>query len=132
MSLKERAKADIERITSNTNEWAQAMTLIAPSGGPELDIQAIFTSHTLGVDAQLQKWSNVPNAHFSVSEKQLIDGQYPYLNSGGVVHLEHHKVRVTDSSGTEYVYRINQWFPNRTIGLITCLLGEYKDDTVDA
>lgn len=128
MSLKERAKADIERITSNTNEWAQAMTLIAPSGGPELAVTGLHTKHTLGIDAQKQKWVNAPNQHISISEQLLIDGSYPYVLSSGEISFHNHKVKVIDSSGQEYTYRIKEWFPNRTIGLITCILEGWEDE----
>ena len=123
MTLKERAKRDIERITSNTDEWAQTMLLEAPTG-ETLTVSGLHTRHSLGVDAQLQKWANTPNAHVSISEQQLIDGGYPYKDEE--VAMQNHKVTVTDSAGQSRTYRIDQWFPNKTIGLITCILGEYE------
>lgn len=128
MNLKERAKRDIERITANTNEWAEEITLIAPNDTPQLVVTGLFTKHSLGVDAQLQKWANVPNAHVSISEQLLVDGEYPYVLSSGEISFHNHKVSVVDSSGQTYIYRIEQWFPNRTVGLITCILGEYQNE----
>lgn len=125
MSLKDRAKQDIERITSNVNEWAQAMTFHAPTG-ETVEITGLHTRHHLGVDPQLQKWANVPNAHVSVSEQALIDADYPYNNANGNVDMKDHRVTVIDSAGLAREYKVDQWFPNKTIGLITCLLGDFE------
>lgn len=125
MTLKERAKRDIERITSNTDEWAQSAVLTA-TNGTTLTVALIHTKHHLGIDAELQKWANTKNAHISVSEQQLIDGSYPYTNPDGEVDLLNHKVAVADSAGVTITYKIEQWFPNKTIGLITCLLGDFE------
>lgn len=124
MGLLERAKADIERITSNLNEFARAAVFYAPTG-ETASVNILHTKHHLGVDAELQKWVNTKNAHISVAEKFLTDAGYPVRNSGGDVSLLRHKVKVADSTGTEVTYMIEQWFPNETVGLITCILGTY-------
>lgn len=125
MSLLERAKADIEKITSNLNEFARAATFYAPSG-ETATVNILHTKHHLGVDAELQKWVNTKNAHISVSEKFLTDAGYPVRNADHQVFLQKHKVKVADSTGEEVTYVIEQWFPNETIGLITCILGTYE------
>ena len=125
MSLLESAKRDIERITSNVGEFARAATFKAPTG-EEVTVNVLHTKHHLGVDAELKKWANTKNAHISVSEKFLVDAGYPVRNAEGKVYLEQHKVTVKDSTGTDCTYVIEQWFPNETIGLITCILGDYK------
>lgn len=125
MSLLEKAKRDIEKISSNLNEFARSALFQAPSGETAI-VNIIHTKHHLGVDAELQKWANVKNAHISVSEKFLTDAGYPVRNSEGKVFLERHKVTVKDSTGQDCTYVVEQWFPNETIGLITCILGDYK------
>ncbi len=125
MSLLERAKADIERITSNLNEFARVATFYSPTG-ETATVNILHTKHHLGVDAELQKWVNTKNAHISVSEKFLVDAGYPVRNGNRDVFLQKHKVKVADSTGQEVTYVIEQWFPNETIGLITCILGTYE------
>lgn len=98
-------------------------TFIAPDNTMQITTELIHTEHHLGVDAELQKWVNTKNAHISVAEKKFIDTGYPYMNDEGKVDLQFHKVRVTIANGEEKLYNIEQWFPNNTIGLITCLLG---------
>lgn len=126
MSLKEIARRDIATITQNVNEWAQTMVLHAPTG-QSLSVTGLHTKHHLGIDAEKQKWANTPNAHISFTEQQLADAGYPYKNAGGEVSLNNHRVEVSDSEGISVQYRIEQWFPNKTIGLITCILGGWED-----
>lgn len=121
MSLLERAKRDIERITSNLDGFARTATFFAPTG-EEATVNILHTKHHLGFDAEKQKWANTKNAHLSVSEKFLTDAGYP-VRTNGLVNLLHHKVKVNDSTGTECIYNIDQWFPDETIGLIMCILG---------
>lgn len=125
MTILERAKADIERITGNQNEWGQPIVFIAPTG-ETVSVIGLVTKHHLGVDAELQKWVNTKNAHISVSEKYLTDLSYPLRNANGDVDLKDHKVQVSDSTGATYTSRIDQWFPDETIGLITCILGDWS------
>lgn len=122
MSLLDRAKADIETITSNTNDFGKTMTLISPHGD-ELEVTGLHTKHHLAIDDE-GELVNSKNAHISVSEKFLTDGGYP-VRINGEVSLKNHRVRVTDSTGEEKTYSINQWFPDETVGLITCILGKY-------
>lgn len=98
------------------------MVLIAP-GGEWIKVSGLHTKHHLGLDAELQKWVNTKNAHISVSEKFLVDGGYPVRNSEGDVDFQYHKVLVKDSTDNIVLYNIDQWFPNETVGLITCILG---------
>lgn len=127
MSILEKAKRDIERITSNTNEFARRALFIAVDG-TQVEVGAIHTKHHFGVDAELQKWVNTKNAHISVSEKFLTDSGYP-VRKNGEVFLQKHRVLVKDSTGTRVMYNIDQWFPNETIGLITCILGMEDDQS---
>ena len=127
MSLLDRIKADVKRIVSNTDEFAVLATFTAPNG-ETATVPVIHTKHHLGIDAQLQKWVNTKNAHLSVSEDVLQYAMYPVRNVAGDVDLQGHKVRVADSTGTEVLYNIDQWFPNETIGLITCILGTEEDE----
>lgn len=127
MSLLDRIKADVKRIVSNTDEFARMATFTAPSG-ETATVPVLHTKHHLGLDAQLQKFVNTKNAHLSVSEDVLLYEMYPVRNANGEVNLQFHKVRVADSTGTEVLYNIDQWFPNETIGLITCILGTEEDE----
>lgn len=124
MGLREQAKADIESITSNLNDWAIEMTFVAPTA-ETATIKGIHSKHHLGVDTD-GNMVNSKKAHVSFSEKFLTDVSYPVRNAKGEVDLTGHKVTVKDSTGIAKDYIMKSYFPNETIGLITCILEDYE------
>jgi hypothetical protein len=126
MSLRDRAKADIEQITANTAEFAIEMTWTAPTA-ETCTVNGLHTRHHLAVDTDGNP-VNSRKAHVSVSEKYFTDAGYPIRTSNGDVNLDGHIVVVNDSNGTPRSYQIQEWFPNEDIGLITCILTEYAAD----
>lgn len=126
MGLKERAKADIESITSNTNEWACPITFISPDGLITATINGIHTKHHLNVDTEGNA-VNAKKATISVSEKFLIDAGYPVRNSSNEVSLNGHRIKAKDSTGILCDYILLSIFPNETIGLLTCILEDYTE-----
>lgn len=127
MGLIAQAKADIEAITSNTDEFGVAMTLTAPAavGGNVLAIVGLHTKHHIGIDTE-GNYVNTKNANATFSEKFLTDASYPVRNSNGEVVLTGHKVSVKDSTGSVKEYVIREWFPDETVGLIRCILGDFE------
>lgn len=124
MGLREQAKKDTERITSNLNEWGIEMTFVAPTL-ETATIKGIHSKHHLGIDTDGNA-VNSKKAHVSFSEKFLIDANYPVRNANGEVDLTGHKVSVKDSTGITKNYIMISYFPNETIGLITCILADYE------
>lgn len=120
----DRAKALIERITSDLNGFGVAITLTAPDG-TVLDIVGLHTKHHLDVDMDTGKRINTKNAHVSFSEKFLIDAAYP-VRVNGEVFLRGHKVSVKDSTDLVCHYLVDNWFPNATTGLIVCTLKSFE------
>lgn len=126
MGLREQAKADIERITANTDEFGILMDWTAPTL-ETCTVTGLHTRHHLGIDTDGNA-VNSRKAHVSVSEKYFTDAGYPIRNAEGDVNLDGHTVVVNDSNGTPRTYQIQEWFPNEDIGLITCILTEYAAD----
>jgi len=126
MGLREQAKADIENITSNTNEFAISMTWTSPDA-ETCTVSGLHTRHHLGVDTDGNA-VNSRKAHVSVAEQHFIDAGYTIRNANGEVDLDGHKVVVNDSNGVARTYEIQEWFPNETVSLITCILAEYAAD----
>lgn len=124
MGLLEQAKQDIQEITTDLDEWGVEMTLTAPTS-ETITLNGLHTKHHMAVEADTNKQVNSKNAHISISEQLLIDGNYPYTQDGEVM-LNGHKVVVKDSTGTECTYVIRESFPDRTIGLIVCILGDFE------
>jgi hypothetical protein len=122
MSLYDLAKADIQQITSNPDEWSREITFTAPTGEIAI-INGLHTKHHLGIDTEGAR-VNSKNAHISISEKLLTDASYPVRNAIGEVSLFNHRVAVADSTGIVKNYKITENYPDETIGLIVCILSD--------
>lgn len=122
MSFYDLAKADIEQITSNSDEWSRPVTFTSLTG-ETIQVNCIHTKHHLGIDTDGNR-VNSKNAHISVSEKHLVDEGYPVRNTAGEVSLYLHKVSVADSTGIVKNYKITENYPDETVGLIVCILSD--------
>jgi len=125
MSLYDRAKSDWQNITTNTNGWGAAITMVAPDESVA-NVVGLRSKHHIGIDPETGNWINTKNAHVSVSEKQLTDQSYPVRDASGEVNLDNHRVTVKDSTGADKEFVIREFFPNETIGVIVCILGEFE------
>ncbi len=121
MNLKVQAKKDIKIITGSSGEWVDEIKLTSPSG-IVAHITGLHTKHHLGVDSDGVQ-INSKNSHISFSEENIQN--YPVRNQNGEVSLKNHRVSVKDSTGILKEYVIQEWFPDETIGLIVCILGDY-------
>lgn len=128
MGLIAQAKADIEAITSNLDEFGVSMTLTAPAPGNEtVTLVGLHTKHRVSLDTE-GNFVNAKNAHISISEKFLTDADYPVRNDRGEVFLFNHRVSVADSTGTAKEYVIREWMPDESVGLIVCILGDFEEE----
>lgn len=123
MSLFDRAKMDIEQITSDPDGWTEEVQFIAPTG-ETTTIRCIKSKIHLGVDSDGNA-INSRRGHISFSEKFLNDANYP-LRTNGEVNLRRHRVKLKDSTGAVNDWIIREWFPDETVGLITCMLVDYE------
>ena len=124
MSLINQIQKDILSITTNSTEFGVAINLEAPTA-ETIDIIGLHTKHHLGIDTDGNQ-VNTKNAHISFSEDAFIDSGYPIRNLNGEVSLKNHIVTAKDSTGNNKKYIIREWFPDETIGLIVCILGDYE------
>lgn len=127
MSLLEQIRIDIQDITSNANEFGVELTLTAPNG-QTATLTGLHTKHHLGFDSDSGRDVNTKNAHVSFSEQALIDVNpaYPLRDANNEVHLREHKIKAKDSTGREWTYKVLSWFPDETVGLIVCVLNDWK------
>jgi hypothetical protein len=89
MNLNDRAKADIEQITSNKDSgFGVEMTLTAPDN-TVVTIVGLHTKIHLALDTE-GLMVNSKKAHVSFSEKFLTDESYPLRNDNGEVDLRKH------------------------------------------
>lgn len=123
-SIKDLAKKDWQRFTSDPKGHGESMTLIAPTS-ETLIITGLHTRHNLDVSTD-GRAVNSMNAHISISEKLLTDAAYPHRNDDDIVDFKGHKAIAKDSRGTEITYMIREWWPDETVGMIVCKLGSYE------
>ena len=124
MSLIAQAKADIEQITYNQNEFGVLITFTAPDDSTAT-VAGLHTKHHLGLDTDGNP-VNSKNAHISFSEKNLTDEGYVVRDANSEVSLIGHRVSVNDSTGSPKEYIIRETLPDETIGLIVCILGDLE------
>lgn len=125
MGLLEQAKADIEQITSSTDDWAAVITFTSPNQ-VKATINGLHTKHQLGYDPETGKPTISKKATIGFSERLLTVQGYPVRDVNGNVSLKKHRVSVADSTGNVMEYVITEPFADETIGFISCILGDFK------
>ena len=123
MSVFDLAKRDWADQISNTDGFAIPITFTTPNGGTTAQINGLHTKHHLSYDAEGLP-VNTKNAHISFREKDLTDLSYPVRDANGEVYLYGHKIEVKDSTGSSKTYMITETFPDETVGVIVCILGD--------
>lgn len=123
MSLIDLCKSNWQRFTSDTNGFGVAITITSPLNDV-VELVGLATKHHIGIDTD-GNLVNTKNAHVSFAEKLLTDAAYPVRNASGEVNLKGHKISYIDSTGNSKNYVIREWFPDETVGMITCILGDF-------
>ncbi len=125
MSL-ERAITDMKRFSQG--EWSTELIFTAPNA-ETATVQGFGSKHHLSIDPETGIPVNSSNIHVSVAESVILDenAAYPTRDSNDEIYLKDHLVSFADSSGTVKQYKINENFPNETLDLIVCILGEYAN-----
>ena len=126
--LTEQARKDWQRITSSGG-FEENITFKTPDSvvpAVEVIVKGLATKHNLNVDTDGNAVSS-KNVHITVSEALLVAAGYPVRNDENEVSLIDHKIDYADSteSGLQN-YVILECFPDETVGVITCILGDFK------
>lgn len=124
MSILDFARSDWNKITTSKNDFGVEMTLTAPTG-ETATVVGLHTKHWFKVDFESNEVLNTRNAHVSISEQALIALYYPVRNDKGEVRMKGDIVAVKDSTGIEKLYKLDQVWPDETVGQIVCQLGDY-------
>lgn len=99
------------------------ITLTPPLGDP-VAVKGLGTKHhnSIGTDGLP---INSKNVHISLIESDLVEKGITVRDTNGEVNLLKFLVDFTDSSGVLKHYIIKETFPDETVGVITCILGDY-------
>ena len=123
-NLLQRARRDsLKYLTKGGFE--ETIFLKTKNGLNEALTTGFSSKHHINFDADGNS-INSKNAHICISETELVSLGYPVRNANNEVDLYLHRVSVSDSSGLTKEYVINEIFPDETLGLITCILGDFK------
>lgn len=126
MSILDIIYRDAKDIASNVGDFAGPLTFIHGVTGLQVTVDAIHTLHHLGYDLQTAQEINTLKGHVCVHEKVLNDAGYATRGGDGHVTFENHRVKAKEANGTEWLYVVQQWFPNGRTGTVSLILGANK------
>lgn len=118
-----RAINDLKRIL-NDGGFSVNITMTPPNSTTSSIVKALAIKHHNSINTDGLP-INAKNVHISLVEGDLTALNYTVRNSSGEVSLRNHRVSYADSTGVVKNYIIKETFPDETIGLITCILGDY-------
>ena len=122
-SLLGKARRDSKKYVT-AGGFQEDITLVTPDGSTTLQTTGFASKHWINFDTDGNA-INAKNAHICVDQDELEVANYPYLK-GEEVHLYKHRVTTKDSSGENKQYVVKEHYPDETLGLIVCILGDYE------
>jgi len=126
-NIKDLAARDWNKITSNkTSGFGYDISITTKDKAKTTVVVGLVTKHHIGFDTE-GNLANVKNVHISFSEIQLTNDSYPVRNANNEVDMIGHLVVTKDSTGNDRNYVIKETFPDETIGVIVCILGDYTE-----
>lgn len=118
------AKRDAKFFVSNGG-FEESIELVTPSKDKSLQLTGFATKHHINFDSDGNP-VNTKNVHICIDESVLVANGYPVRNAKGEIFLKNHQVSFPDSSGIVKTYVVRENFPDETLGLIVCVLGDLK------
>jgi hypothetical protein len=122
-SLLQAARADAKRYIQ-AGGFEETIVLTTPAGDASIETTGFATKHHINFDTD-GTTMNAKNAHICVDENFLADNGYP-VRVNEEVNLLNHRVSFPDSSGVQKEYIVKENFPDETLGLIVCILGDFQ------
>lgn len=118
------AKRDSKHFVNNGGFQVE-IELVTPTKDRVLSLTGFATKHWINFDTDGNP-VNSKNVHICIDEAVLLANGYPYRAKNTEIFLKNHFVKFADSSGVTKNYVIRENFPNETLGLIVCILGDVK------
>lgn len=124
-SLLDKVRRDSKRYVT-AGGFHDDIVLKTTDGLTQIALTGFVSKHWINFDTDGAP-VNSKNAHICIDEDVLEELNYPYRNSDGEVALKNHRVFTKDSTGGLKSYVVKEWFPDETLGLIVCILGDYAN-----
>jgi hypothetical protein len=126
MGILDFARKDWKIILGSKMDFSVDITITNPKTGETAQVVGLASKHWFKVDFETGMIVNTRNAHINISEAELIAAYFPTRNAAGEVNIKGCIIKVADSTGIEKEYVITQAHPDETVGVLVCLLGDYK------
>jgi hypothetical protein len=123
-SILQAARKDAKKYV-NGGGFESSITITNPSSSISIEITGWASKHHISFDTDGAP-INAKNAHICIDEEVLNAAGYP-VRVNEEVQLLNHKIEVKDSSGVIKKYIIKENFPDETLGLIVCVLGDLDE-----
>ena len=124
-NLMQLARRDAKFFVTNGG-FEESITMTTPSADKTFSLTGFATKHFINFDSDGLP-INSKNVHICIDENILISQGYPLRNAKDEVHLKGHIIAYPDSTGNIKKYVVRENFPDETLGLIVCILNDYKD-----
>lgn len=126
MGLRSQAHTDLIGIVESSEDFGWPIVVVAP-GGQELSLTGLHTDHGLTFDLETGLPISGRRAAVALVLQRFTDAGLPepraVIDAAGRPWV----VRATDIHGTSHLYKIVETMPDRTIGMVTCVLEVYVD-----
>lgn len=127
MSLIDKARTDTQRYLSDkVTGFAETVTLKTADGLTSLQFSGLCSTRR-GIYDEEGAPANVKISSCAIAEKDLIDAGFTYLNAN-TVNLMDYRLTIPNAAGAAIEYKIEQQFPDRGLGCIVLILGDYTDE----
>ena len=117
------AKRDAKHFVTNGG-FEVSIDMVTPSKDKTISLTGFATKHWINFDTDGNP-VNSKNVHICIDESILIANGYPHRNAKNEIFLKNHIISFPDSSGVVKNYVVRENFPDETLGLIVCILGDY-------
>lgn len=121
--LLRKARLDARKIMAG--EFSEQILLSTPDNSLVISTDGLASKHHINFDTDGLP-VNSKNAHICLDENDLVNKGYNVRDSQAEVDLINHRIDVKDSTGLNRQYVIKETFPDETLGMITCILGDFE------
>jgi hypothetical protein len=124
-SLFDLIKRDAKQII-NSGGYQVNIELTTPDNTQVINITGWAVKHHISFDSDGNQ-VNTKTVRATIDEDVLKNLNYPFRNAKNEIRLISHKLSFADSSGEVKNYIVRENFPDENLGLISLLLGDYKN-----
>lgn len=123
MGLREQAASDLRSIVEDADGFGWPITVTDPNG-EELELTGLSSDIALTIDPETGMAVQGRKASVSITLASLEPLGIPVHVSSSA--LKPWRVTFADIQGTSHEFKVMESYPDRAIGLVTCILEAYK------